>query len=220
MTAPVWGIRGGEDNRLVDRFLDGGYTAVGFYELGDGRRMERHLVLRTLERAEVPDAPGAAARFHTFVQAISIGDPVLMPDAGRKEIVVGIVEGDYEFHESIPPAEYRHRRAVRWIGRHDRDELPAAWVDLYKQRPAIKRYEARALTEHVAAVEAGEVGRPATQRSLGRVRSSSGGTTTTRAPRAPRAPKPPPRQLRTCPSCGFNLNLTVFEGQDLCRDCR
>ena len=220
MTAPVWGIRGGEDGRLVDRFLDGGYTALAFAELGDGRRLERHLVLRTLERAEVADAPGAAARFHTFVQAISVGDPVLMPDAGRKEIVVGIVEGDYEFHESVPPAACRHRRAVRWIGRHDREDLPAAWVDLYKQRPPIKRYEARALTEHVAAVEGGEMGRPATQRNLGRVRAASGSSSSPRAPRAPRAPKPPPRQLRTCPSCGFNLNVVVFEGQDLCRDCR
>lgn len=221
MTTPVWGIRGGEDGRLVDRYLDGGYIAVAFPELGDGRRMERHVILRTLERAEVPDPPGAAARFHAFMQAISVGDPVLMPDAGRKEVVVGIVEGEYEFHEHVPPSEGRHRRAVRWIGRHDRDELPAAWLDLSKQRPAIKRYEALALTEHVARVEAGEVGRPATQRSLGRVRStSSSGSSTTRTPRAPRAPKPPPRQLKTCPSCGFNLNIVQFEGQDLCRDCR
>ena len=216
----MWGIRGGDDGRLVDRFLDGGYVAVAFPELGDGTRLERHVVLRTLERAEVPDAPGVAARFHTFVQAMSIGDPVLMPDAGRKEIVVGIVEGDYRFHESLPPSELRHRRAVRWIGRHDREELPAAWFDLAKQRPAIKRYEARVLTEHVASVEAGEVGRPALQRSGGRVRATSGSSSSPRTPRAPRAPKPPPRQLRTCPSCGFNLNIVQFEGQDLCRDCR
>jgi hypothetical protein len=211
VTAPVWGIRGGEDGRLVDRYLDGGYIAVAFPELGDGRRMERHVILRTLERAEVPDPPGAANRFHSFMQAISVGDPVLMPDAGRKEVVVGIVAGDYEFHEHVPPSEGRHRRTVRWVGRHDRDALPGAWVDLYKQRPAIKRYEARALTEHVAKVEAGEVGRPATQRTSGRVRASSSGGSSTRTP---------PRQLRTCPSCGFNLNIVQFEGQDLCRDCR
>jgi predicted Mrr-cat superfamily restriction endonuclease len=217
----VWGIRGGDDGKLVDRFLDGGYVAVAFPDLGDGRRLERFQVLRTLERAEVPAAAEVAARFQVFFQGVAVGDPVLMPDVGRKEIVVGIVEGEYAFEESLPPSQLRHRRAVRWIGRHDKDDLPGAWTDLYKQRQAIKRYEARALNDHVAAVEAGEVGRPATQRSLGRVvRSSSGGSSTPRTPRAPRAPKPPPRQLRTCPSCGFNLNIVQFEGQDLCRDCR
>lgn len=217
----MWGIRGGDDGRLVDRYLDGGYIAVAFPDLGDGRRVERHVLLRTLERAEVPDPPAAAARFHSFLGAIAIGDPVLMPDVGRKEIVVGIVEGDYDFHEHVPASEGRHRRAVRWIGRHDRNDLPAAWFDVYKQRPAIKRYEALALTEHVARVEAGEVGRPATQRSIGRTGTSlTARSSSSRTPRAPRAPKPPPRQLRTCPSCGFNLNIVQFEGQDLCRDCR
>ena len=218
----MWGIRGGEDGRLVDRYLDGGYIAVAFPELEDGRRMERHVLLRTLERAEVPDPPGAANRFHAFLSAIAVGDPVLMPDVGRKEIVVGMVEGDYDFHEHIPPSEGRHRRTVRWIGRHDRSDLPAAWFDLYKQRPTIKRYEALALTEHVARVAAGDVGRPATQRSIGRTGTSltSRSSSSSRAASAPRVPKPPPRQLRTCPSCGFNLNIVQFEGEDLCRDCR
>ena len=209
---------------MADRFVDGGYTAVGFYELGDGRKLDRYHVQRTLERAEIPDAPAAAARFHMFVHTIEVGDPVLMPDAARKEIVVGFVEGDYEFHESLPPSSFRHRRPVRWVGRHDRDDLPASWVGLHKQRTTIQRYDAIALTDHVAAVAAGDVGRPATQRSFARVRASGSSMSSPRVPRsrsaAPRRPKAPTKVLRTCPGCGFNLNETVFEGQELCRDCR
>lgn len=222
---PVWGIRGGDDGKLVDRFLDGGYTAVAFPELGDGRTLERYDVLRTLERAEIADPPAVAARFQTFVHAMSVGDPVLMADQGRKDIVVGVVDGDYEFHAAVPARDLPHRRPVRWVRRHDRDDLPPSWVELYKQRPVLKRYEAASLTDYVTAVLAGEIGRPATQRTVARARAatSSSSTRAPRAPRAPRAapkPKAPVRVLRRCPGCGFNWAETVFDGHDLCRDCR
>ncbi len=219
---PVWGIRGGDDGKLVDRFLDGGYTAVAFPELGDGRTLERYDVIRTLERAEIADPPAVAARFQTFVHAMSVGDPVLIADPGRKDMVIGVVDGDYEFHDSVRTADYPHRRPVRWVGRHDRDELPPSWADLYKQRPVLKRYEAASLTEYVTAVLAGEIGRPATQRAVARVRVATS-PSSPRAPRAPRAApkrKAPVRVLRRCPGCGFNWAETVFEGQELCRDCR
>jgi predicted Mrr-cat superfamily restriction endonuclease len=223
VTAPIWVIRGGDDNRYVDRFLDGGYTAVAYPEVGDGRKLERHLILRALERAEVKDPPAAANAFHAFASAISVGDAVLMPDVGRKQVVIGIVEGDYEFHEDVAPSAFRHRRPVRWLRRHDRDELPPSWDELYKQRSTLKRYEAQSLSDHVARVVAGEIGRDAKQRTVARVRttSSTGASTSRpRAPRAPAKPKAPERKLRTCPSCGFNLNEAVFEGHELCRDCR
>lgn len=219
MARPIWLIRGGEENRHVDAFLDGGYTAMGVYEVGDGRRTPKHVVLQLIERGGRHKDPAVAAnRFLQFVNAVAIGDAVLMPDGARKEIVVGVVEGDYEFDESVPVDGYRHRRAVRWVARHDRDELPAAWHDLHKERAAIRRLEAEALTEHVDAVLDGTLGRRATDRR-GRVT----GTGTTRAPRTPRAaaaPKAKAPALRTCPGCGFNLAPTVFEGHDLCRDCR
>lgn len=222
MTTPIWVIRGGEDNRYVDRFLDGGYTAVAYPEVGDGRKLERHLILRALERAEVKDPPAAANAFHAFLSAISVGDPVFMPDVGRRQVVLGIVDGEYEFHEEVPPSAFRHRRPVRWLRRHDRDELPASWTEVYRQRSVLKRYEAQSLTDHVARVLAGELGRDAKQRTAARVRAttSGSGSTRPRAPRAPAKPKAPERKLRTCPSCGFNLNEAVFEGQDVCRDCR
>jgi hypothetical protein len=213
-------IRGGDRNRLVDAFIDGAFTAVGFDEVGDGRRTDRTQVIRALSvGGDEADASAAANRFSMFVSAISVGDAVLMPDPDRKEVVVGIVEGDYEFDGSVPAERYRHRRAVRWVGRHDRDDLPGGWVDtVMKQRLAIARQDAVALDQHVAAVVAGDIGRPARQRgrAAGRAagRSSSSGVSRTPTPKAPA------RSLRTCPGCGFNLAVTVFDGEELCRDCR
>lgn len=222
---PTWVLRAGEDNRHADAFVDGGYAAVAFPELGDGRAVDRYQVTRALERAEVPDPSAAAARFHMFVHTMAPGDAVVLLDANRKELVFGVVEGDYAYEATAPPSQFRHRRPVRWVGRHDRETLPAQWHGFHKQRPVIQRYDAATLDEHIDRVLAGELGRPASQRSVVRApaRSSSvgsrPGSATPRVRAAPR-PKPPMKKLRTCPGCGFNLNETVFEGQDLCRDCR
>lgn len=220
MARPTWVIRGGEDNRLVDAFVDGGYTAVAFPELSDGRRLDRYHVTRALERAEIPDAAAAAARFHMFVHTMAIGDAVVMPDAARKELVIGLVEGDYEYHESLPPSQYRHRRSVRWVGRHDREDLPGAWIGLHKQRTVIQRYDAATLDEHIDNVVAGVRGRPAKQRRVGRAPAAPRARSSSPRVRAASKPKAPARVLRTCPGCGFNLADSVFEGHDLCRDCR
>jgi hypothetical protein len=221
---PTWVLRAGEDNRHADAFVDGGYAAVAFPELGDGRPLDRYQVTRALERAEVPDPPAAAARFHMFVHTMAPGDAVVLLDAHRKELVFGVVAGDYEYVDSAPPSQFRHRRAVRWVGRHDRETLPAQWHGFHKQRPVIARYDAATLDEHIDRVLAGGIGRPARQRSAVRVSSGSGAGARPRtsSPRVRAAPKPkaPVKRLRTCPGCGFNLNETVFEGQELCRDCR
>ena len=75
--------------------------------------------------AEGYATPGAAAkRFTRFVKEISIGDVILMPDTPRGEVVLGVVEGGYAFDREIDPEQYRHRRRVRWIGRHRLDDLP------------------------------------------------------------------------------------------------
>jgi len=219
---PTWVLRAGEDNRHADAFVDGGYAAVAFPELGDGRPLDRYQVTRTLERAEVPDPPGAAARFHMFVHTMAPGDAVVLLDANRKELVFGVVDGDYVYEAAAPPSQFRHRRPVRWVGRHDRESLPAQWHGFHKQRPVIARYDASTLDEHIDRVLAGEIGRPAGQRSAVRVSSDGRGSRSSSPPRVRAAPKPkaPVKRLRTCPGCGFNLNETVFEGGDVCRDCR
>ena len=181
--------------------------------------MERYEIQRALERVEIPEAQAAAQRLVTFVNAISVGDPILTPDANRKDVIVGVVEGEYVFDATIPPSQLRHRRPVRWVGRHEREDLPPQWLELYRQKLTIQRYDATSLLDHVAAVIAGDIGRPANQRGVTRVRASSA-TTRSSTPRAPRKPKAPERVLRTCARCGFNLNIALFEGHDTCRDCR
>lgn len=211
MAPTAWVIRGGEGNRLVDTFVDDGVTAVGYPTIGDGRSVPTVDVRAQLRRERVAGVDGAVARFDSFVNEIRVGDVVLMPDTPRGEIVIGIVQGDYDYRDDVPVDRYRHRRDVRWVGRHGTNELPTARQDLYKQRTTLRRYDAPDLVAHAALVEAGGVGRPATDRNAVRHRPSG----TASSPSKTYVPRE-----RRCEGCGYQKSLTQFAGESLCPDCR
>jgi hypothetical protein len=84
-----------------------------------------------------------------------------------------------------------------------------------RQRQTLRSVaDAADLVEHVDAVAAGRIGKPAADK--GPVVASG----RTPAPRAPTGPRKPPEAKKVCPSCGYNWPLANFEGHDLCRDCR
>jgi predicted Mrr-cat superfamily restriction endonuclease len=209
--AQVWVVRGGEGNRLVDMFVDNGITAVGYYTIGDGRYIDEGDVAARL-RSEKRTVPGRrAGMFTDFVHRIARDDFVYMPDTPRGEIGVGPVIGDYEFDESVPADQYRHRRKVAWIGRHRIDDLPATWRHIYKQRPTLQHLDAPELLAHGKRVAADGIGRPATERRATR-RTTPSGVTHSATARAVTE--------RVCPSCGYLKPVGQFGISDRCVDCR
>ncbi len=120
-----WVVRAGDENRLVDEFIDSGVIGVGYGTLPDGRDLTYTAVRRLL----VAEATSEALDRHTsmfieFVQEISIGHIILMPDTPRREMVMGDVTGPYEFHADLRPERCRHRRTVEWFGRVPLADLP------------------------------------------------------------------------------------------------
>lgn len=209
----MWVIRGGEQNRLVDRFVDDGVTGVGYYEVPDAEILTRTEIRRLL----VAEGTSAAVDAHVamlaaFVREVQVGDSVLMPDTPRGEVVIGEVTGRYEFHADLPAEDYRHRRAVRWLARHGVDELPASVQGVVKQRQTLRQDRDAAWSDHVRRVRAGDVGRdPKDRRPVTRPRPSGGRTSG--GSRATAAPT-----MRTCPSCHLQWPPSRFAG-DLCVDC-
>ncbi|HEX4980724.1 MAG TPA: hypothetical protein VFV63_03460 [Ilumatobacteraceae bacterium] len=207
-----WVVRAGEDNRLVDEFIDSGVTGVGYFTIPDGTDLTYTAVRRLL----VSEATSEALDLHTsmfieFVKEISIGHIVLMPDTPRRDMVVGVVTGPYEFHPDLPPERYRHRRTVEWSGRVPLGDLPAGADKLYRQRTTLTRASIPGLEEFTDRVRAGEIGRPATAR------------TRAAAPRrsrtaAPRKPVPVVRE-RLCPGCGMIKHVEQFGPEGVCVDC-
>jgi predicted Mrr-cat superfamily restriction endonuclease len=203
----VWCIRGGEKNRLVDQFVQDGVAAVGYYRIPNARTISGAEVVRRLREDGYAAPEAAAKRFSLFVSEVSSGDVVLMPDTPRGEVVIGFVDGAYVYCDDVDPERYRHRRPVRWVGRHRLDDLPDRWRAFNRQRPTLQELDAPELLPHARRVEAGEIGRPAKAHAKANRRARA-------------SPGPAPAAERECPDCHTLRPVTQFAGHDRCPDCR
>jgi hypothetical protein len=209
-----WVVRGGEENRLVDEFIDSGVTGVGYFTVPDGSELTYAAVRRML----VDEATSEALDLHTsmfieFVREISVGHIILMPDTPRRDMVIGDVTGPYEFHPDLPAQRYRHRRTVNWFGRVPLADLPAGADKLYRQRSTLTRASIPGLEEFTDRVRAGDIGRPATARSRGRAAAPRRSSTA-----AKHKPAPVVRE-RLCPGCGMIKHIEQFGPEGVCVDC-
>ncbi|MDZ7676140.1 MAG: hypothetical protein U5K30_13860 [Acidimicrobiales bacterium] len=215
--ATVWVIRGGERNRLVPTFLREGTVGLGFGGLPDGRSVDRATALRLLSSGAEDETPpeAEAAMFLSFVRRIEVGDLVLMPDPQERGLACGVVTGDYEYHDELPPEQCRHRRPVEWRRRLPYAELPERLERVPSQRKALDDVPDGKLRELAQRCCAGELGDDPHNRRSPPVRSSSGGAR--RPTRPPKAAIPEKR----CMGCFVVKPAELFEGDgDLCRDCR
>lgn len=224
MRRRVWVIRAGDEGQLVDLFVGAGVIGLEYPDVPDGRRVDQYDITERLKARGWTSPERRAEMFVLFVHQVRPGHLVVLPDTARGDVVVGRVEGDYTYDSSIDVEECIHRRAVTWLGRHDRGALPESVRDLYRQRAVLTEHTSPSLLEHLEAVERGEVGRPADELDAPRAPRSP---RTAAAPRAPRAPKAPPTPkapaaptTRTCTSCFLTKSLDLFPGGgDTCVDC-
>ena len=208
-------VRAGDENRLVDEFIDSGVTGVGYFTVPDGADLTYTAVRRLLVAEATSDALDRhTSMFIEFVQEISIGHIILMPDTPRRDMVIGDVTGPYEFHADLPPERCRHRRTVEWFGRVPLADLPTGADKLYRQRSTLTRASIPGLEEFTDRVRAGEIGRPATARTRVTARAAP------RRSSAAAKPKPAPViRERLCPGCGMIKHIEQFGPEGVCVDC-
>jgi hypothetical protein len=216
----VWVIRGGDDNRLVDDFVAAGVIGVGYPDVPDGRTVDRWDVTEILRLRGWTGPESRAEMFEQFVRVVGVGDVVVMPDTPRREVVIGRVEGEYEFAGHLPVEEYRHRHPVTWLGRHGIDLLPAAHRDVYKQRTTLTERSSAVLLDHADAVERGELGRDARDTAPAARPPRRAATKAPSVPKARSVPKTPASSGRACPGCYLIKSDSLFPGgSEVCVDC-
>lgn len=225
----AWIIRGGEGGRSVDAFVADGIIGLGYPEVGDVHRLDRWDLERTLEDAGYRPPDVHADTLVAFANAVVSGDPVVMPDPSRGEVVVGVVSGAYDCASYLAEDEHRHRRKVTWLARHAKADLPVVLSDVQRQRVPLRRVDSPSIEAYLASVRAGEIGRPADQTTAPRApraartagsSSRSAGSSPSRRSSAPPAPRKAVVATRRCDGCFQTKPVTQFEADDpLCRDC-
>lgn len=216
----MWVIRGGEQNRLVDRFVDEGVIAIEFAAVPDAEILTHTEIRRFL----VGEATGAALDAQVgvmtaFVRELAVGDSILVPDPARGEVVVGTVASRYEFHDEVPAELGKHRRTVDWIARHQAAGLPAAVQAVVKQKLTLQQHRDAEWSGYLRQIRDGELGRDPGDRPAGSTSTTTRSSRRSPAARAPRVPKKPaPVTQRTCPGCFLQTHQDRFVG-DYCADC-
>lgn len=117
----IWGIHAGRAGNADGLFLQRGYIAIGWAEMGNlsGLAGERE-AFRALYVARYPHAkPGSIATSSgipfRFIHEMKVGDLCAYPSKLDKHIHIGRVVGKYEYQPTGEASEYPHRRRVEWI---------------------------------------------------------------------------------------------------------
>lgn len=209
--ADCWLVRAGrKGGEHVDAFVAGGRISLGFASMGpvdlreiSDEEIEARLVDTGRERAKED------RKELRQLQHMQLGDVVVTYDGTRRDVILGVVSGEYEFSEEPVVGDHRHHRSVEWLARWPRDALPGGLVaDLNWGRTVRHLADEEGWRQLARRCADGE-GRPPEDPSPQTRRSHRLGaddvvrTTTTE---------------RRCPDCHMTRAASAFDG-DVCRDC-
>jgi restriction system protein len=130
----AWMIRAGDDNELADQIEREEAVAIGWDEIDqDLSTFHNRAAFKARYREAHPDhSDGRVAvnggQLYRFVCEVDIGHWVLTYIKASRELLIGIIVGDYEYRPDgggFGPS-YPHRREVQWLKRVSRDDFSQA----------------------------------------------------------------------------------------------
>lgn len=127
MTA-VWVVKMTDVSTTASPIKDKSAIAIGWHELGDlSAATNREQLLQMVKQASPADKPMqqamAAGQVYRFVNEMRPGDYVLTPIRATRTVLIGKVEGGYEFNPNLFQREHPHVRKVSWLGEKSRDDF-------------------------------------------------------------------------------------------------
>ena len=130
MARNAWLVRSGVDNELIAQVEREGFVAVGAGNLSDLRRFtSRRELLSEYQKRNPEESAGQVylrgGQLWKIAREIEAGDIVLTPKRATRELLMGIIVGQYQFAPKRLP-DYPHTRLVSWTRKIGRDRLKPA----------------------------------------------------------------------------------------------
>jgi len=129
----AWMVRAGNENEIIDVFLNNSVVAIGWSEMGDiGNLEDREEVKEKYEEKNPEDKKWRkgvnSGQMFRFAHKIKKGDYVLTYDKSSRDIHIGKIESKYKYRlgEDLPDLlkdKYPHMREVEWLGKFSRDDF-------------------------------------------------------------------------------------------------
>lgn len=130
MTQPehAWMVRAGDDNELADIVEQESVVAIGWRKVGDVSDAGSREEVKERYRQAFPEHSTGrvrtnAAQIYRFVQEMQVGDYVLTYIKSSREVLIGLIEGPYQYLGHPYLDKYPHMRQVDWLARVSRDDL-------------------------------------------------------------------------------------------------
>lgn len=119
-TPTIWGIHAGKTGDADSLFLNHGYVALGWDEMGDLAALppNRDAFKEAVDTAYPNYKPGAipvaAGQLVRFVHYLHIDNLVVYRSKITRKIHIGRITGSYEYRPDIEPG-YPHVRSAKWL---------------------------------------------------------------------------------------------------------
>lgn len=128
MTDRGWMVRAGDENELFEDFVDNGYVAIGWDDLGDlSDTASREQVKDRYHEVYQEDSERRrnvnAGQVYRFVHEIEEGDWILTYNQAKRIYQIGRCTGGYRYNNAGKFPEYPHQRPIQWIQSINRDHL-------------------------------------------------------------------------------------------------
>lgn len=122
----LWLVRAGSHGEQERSALDNSVATIGWNEIPNVSNIKNKEELKELYLKYNPDTKKRRAarmigQIWDFAREIKKGDIIALPLKSQSSIVLGRVEGDYEFREISPTV--KHIRPVKWLRTVPRSEF-------------------------------------------------------------------------------------------------
>lgn len=170
MAETMWMVRAGEDGSLIEEFVDHGYVAVGWHELGDLGAVTSEEKIRELYSRTYPDekpfkAKLAVTMICRFRFTLEKDQGVVTYDPQKREYLIGKIADGYNYvasETSETISYFPHLRKVEW----EQDRVSRDVLSVSSRNSLGNSLTLFSVNEDVSTELLSHLGKPATSQDI------------------------------------------------------
>lgn len=120
----LWVVHISNNARLAERARNEGFICVGWTKLGDVSsfdsfpKMRKHFAEMSPNKSK-NSVGNSASQLYRFAHEMQIGDAVVYPIKGGRDVMIGEIAGDYQWSDDqdLRDGDYNNIRKVNWLAR-------------------------------------------------------------------------------------------------------
>jgi restriction system protein len=155
----IWGIHAGQTGEAESLFLNKNVIALGWKNMGGFNGLKTRDEFKERYAEVWPDASlqqiaiGAGQPFR-FVHEIIVGDYVVFPAKKDRQVHIGEITGEYQYHPSINK-DFANQRSVKWLVNLPRTRFSQS--ALYEMGSAMSLFQIKNNADEIMAALEGKI---------------------------------------------------------------